>query len=176
MWTPGRHLQRREQVKEVLTFKYLGSIISATGSLLPDISKKVASVRASFARIRNTLKILGKHDRLRLVGVFVLPVPLYAIDAIDEFTTAEWSRLNSTYVHIYRRATRLMAFKTDEGDIRWVSERRVLLSAGVPDLKSLWEERKAKLAEDFPEPQILGMTVIARRSKPGTNESSPPPG
>ncbi|KAH7698683.1 endonuclease-reverse transcriptase [Aphelenchoides avenae] len=94
-----------EEIKQVPSFCYLGSIITADGSVKEDVSQRIRKARAAFATLQRCLwsTNVSQKMKLRVYMTAIPPILLYASETWP-LTQSEEERLSRAERNFLRRA------------------------------------------------------------------------
>ena len=99
----GRFKIGTDALMEVHTFKYLGSLVSNTDSVMADLRKRRALAQGALRNLHKVIKRFSRPQAVRTVETFVLPILLFASETYPALTKREMEYINASYMLVLRR-------------------------------------------------------------------------
>ena len=125
----GRFLINNEAVKEVNVFRYLGSLVAANDSLMLDLKRRRMLATIAQRSLQKVIKRFSRAHAVMAVETFVLPILMFGSETYQTMNTKEQAYFNSSYMTIWRKATKLTIHATAAGTLTQYSNAQVLAAA-----------------------------------------------
>ena len=120
-----------EAIRQVCSFRYLGSLISEDGRCDSEIKSRIAMAKSNFGKMRRILTnlSLGMNIRLRLLKCYVWSTLLYGCEAWN-ISRVMRRRLEAAEMFFIRRMLRIpwRARRTNEEVLGMAGKERVLMT------------------------------------------------
>ncbi|MDK1801117.1 hypothetical protein LRR74_28510, partial [Klebsiella pneumoniae] len=99
---------KREPVKKICKYKYLGTIVNNNNDYSQEIRSRIGMVKTVFNKMRNALTRtdLSLHLKIRMIKCYVLPVLLYGMEAWT-LKKCDTDKLEAFEMWTYRRILRI---------------------------------------------------------------------
>ena len=83
-------------INEVSTFKYLGSLVSANDSLMPDLKRRRSLTLTAIRMLHNVTKRLNRDTVVQTMMTFVLPILMFGSETYQEMNSREQAYFNAS--------------------------------------------------------------------------------
>jgi hypothetical protein len=130
-------------INEVNTFKYLGSLVAANDSLMPDLKRRRSLTLTAIRMLHNVTKRLDRATVVRTMETFVLPILLFGSETYQVMNTKEQAYFNASYMTVWRRATKMNIRTLPDGTIAQHANARVLAAANQQTPEAALSARQA---------------------------------
>ena len=116
-------------INEVNTFKYLGSLVAASDSLMPDLKRRRSLTLTAIRMLHNVTKRLDRATVVRTMETFVLPILMFGSETYQIMNNREQDFFNASYMTVWRRATKMDVRILPDGSVTHHANARVLAVA-----------------------------------------------
>ena len=138
----GRFHIGTEALMEVHTFKYLGSLVSNTDSVMLDLKRRRALTLGALRNLHKVLKRFSRAESVRTVETFVMPILLFGSETYPSMTQREMEYMTASYMLVLRRATRMMVKTLPDGSVRNHPNEQVMKAAKRKPLVEVLKTRR----------------------------------
>ncbi len=130
-------------INEVNTFKYLGSLVAANDSLMPDLKRRRSLTLTAIRMLHNVTKRLDRATVVRTMETFVLPILMFGSETYQVMNTRKQAYFNASYMTVWRRATKMNIRTLPDGTIAQHANARVLAAANQQSPEAALAARQA---------------------------------
>ena len=129
----------------VSSFKYLGTTITDTGSLIEEIKRRCHMARQATKTLELAWKhIRARHTRARLFRTLVVPVLFYGAETWTP-NAMEMATLSGTYHNLARRAVHMTRKLRSNSGWHAPTNDKVRQAAGIPDVPDALRAARLRL-------------------------------
>ena len=118
-----------EAVKEVNAFRYLGSVVTANDSLMLDLKRRRLLATVAIRSLHKVTKRFSREHAVSAFETFVLPILMFGCETYQALNTREQAYFNSSYMNIWRKATKMNMHAAADGTMTQHSNATVLAAA-----------------------------------------------